>query len=153
MKKNLKYLIIVLISFFALSLRALPGKVGTTELYMRCMRIYIQKLNSKETTDTLNIINNEVVYDLPDHIGNYRLKVLNDSLLNKINIGQISINAVKLFPIKIENDKLMILLADYNISKDSNGLVFGYAGGASFYFQYDCAKKEYIYLRSKTLSF
>lgn len=154
MKRNLKYLLIILISFCDLSFRTMPPKNRTTELYVQCLKIYIQKINSrKKTADTINVINEGVVYDLPDHIGNCRIQILNDSLENTININQVSINAVKLFPIRIEGDKLIILLGDYNISKSANGLIFGYAGGISFYFRYDCSKRKYIFLRSKTLSF
>lgn len=153
MKKKLIYLTLTIGICFNLAFSFFSKNDETSKLYLQCLKIYIQKLDGPiKTPDSINIINNDVALDLPNYLGNYKLKIVNDSILNKLTNKNISINAIQLFPIRIENGELVIIIGDVNISKDKDGLHFAYAGEFLFYFRYNCQSKRYKLVSFKNRS-
>lgn len=155
MKKKTLLLILSILSVWMTNLSFSIPENDTERLYLKCLKIHIEasykeKSGGYFSSDIVNIISNEII-DLPDSIGKYKLRIVDDNISSLI-INK-AIHVIKLFPIKVENSNLVITLGDYVVRKGGNGLTFAYGGGMSFYFRYDCSKKRYAFLKSKVLSF
>lgn len=154
MKKSILFSIIGGAVFCLLNFSFSVSRNETTDLYLKCLKIYIQKSendNGGPIRDTINILDDAVV-DLPPNIGKFELRIINDSISDFIKSPNTSIWILKISPIKVKDGKLEIDFGDYTTAKYKRGIILDYVGGFAFYFRYNCPKNVYTLINFKVSS-
>jgi hypothetical protein len=155
-KRSILYSIIVGAVFCLLNFSFLRTRNETTDLYLKCLKTYIQRSendNIGPLPDTINILDNAVV-DLPPNMGRYKLRIINDTIISDFIQSQTtSTTILKIFPITVDDDEeLEIDFVDYITSKYKKRIILDYTGRFAFYFKFNCRENKYTLINFKVSS-
>lgn len=115
------------------------------DVYEQLLRTYCQNVFRVEaTTDVIFVEHNYITTDnLPEHVDNVPISILNDKKLKKVLRKRRTTRIVRIVPLRIVDNTLFSTIIEFQASYKKKAFHYVNKGGFKFEVRFDCDKRNF----------